>query len=265
MIKIFIFLFFLFSVPVSACQISPSLVSNDFNIGADCQLFPYNAEAQRLQSVSLYFVQYLYSDKYQAYLSHKAKIHNATHYPNAVQTFNYGYRMLVGPLTLEDAIQAKAQLKQLGYKDSFIKYIMKKGSANTAAVTNKTVTKDIPVPPATLQEMPIMKPIFSLRGETVLLPIYGRDYQGKVTRYNQTNLGSFNYQQAMNVCVQSKAHIATAGDYNALLSNTDLVMRYAVKSQFWLHSDETITRVQNQITKRKQSPDAYFNVLCVTN
>ncbi|MFH0265024.1 SPOR domain-containing protein [Vibrio rumoiensis] len=249
-----------------ACKIIQSTIGNEYLISEDCVLTPYNANA--LESISPstdYFVQYLFASSFQSYLKIKGDIQSQFTLPIAAQPFNHGYRLLIGPVTtLDDAQQALSELKRRGYRDALIKLYTQSQSSETISLSsineNGTATPDSSITIV----MPNMVPIFSLGGSTALLPIYDENYQGKTTHYNETYIGSFTFQQAQAVCHESNSKIANARDYNYMLSNMDFVMKYAVKSQFWLTPNQTVTRIQNQIITKAHRPESYFNVICVT-
>lgn len=46
-------------------------------------------------------------------------------YPIAAQPYNYGYRMMIGPLSLENAQLALSELNRRGYRDALLKFYSK--------------------------------------------------------------------------------------------------------------------------------------------
>lgn len=258
----------LFSISFSsqACKIIQSTIGNEYLITEDCVLTPYNANDVDTPSPSTeYFVQYLFASSFQAYLKIKGDIQSQFTLSIAAQPFNHGYRLLIGPIiTLDDAQKTLSELKRRGYRDALIKLYTKSKASETLSLPALTkgynTASDLP----TTIAMPDMMPIFSLGGSTALLPIYDASYQGKTTHYNKTYIGSFTFIQAQAVCRESNSKIANARDYNYMLSNMDFVMKYAVKSQFWLTPNKTVTRIQNRITTKEHKPSSHFNVICVT-
>lgn len=250
------------SYPLQACQIIQSSVKDEYYIGESCPLIPLATE-HNSNTNTVYFVQYLFANSFYTYVDIKGAIQNKLTFPIANQPFNHGYRMMVGPLSLDDAKYVQSRLQALNYPDALIKSYTPQTPQQALSLPQLSSS----MPPAALDNTltyPDMTPVYSLGGYMALLPTYHDDYQGKVTKYNQRNLGSFTYQQARAVCSSANSRIANEQDYNVILSNTGFMMKYAVKSQFWLTPSQTITRVHNQVITRKQNPSAHFNVICIT-
>ncbi|WP_105902742.1 hypothetical protein [Vibrio gangliei] len=256
-----IILLFFISFSTQACQIIPSNVKDEYYIGENCALFPLGADNANINSSTAYFVQYLYANSFRLYVDLKGDMQNKITFPVANQPYNHGYRMMVGPLTLDDAKYVLTLVKKMNYSDALIKSYTPEKEPTSIALPAEEEQQ-------TQEESeliyPTMTPVYSLGAYTALLPTYDDQYQGKITRYNDRNLGSFTYRQAKAVCQAAKSRIANEQEYNIILSNMNFMMKYAVKSQFWLNRSETVTRIQNHIAARKQSPNAYFNVICIT-
>lgn len=248
-----------------ACHISQSTIGNEYLVSEDCELQPYNStNLDKIIPSTQYFVQYLFASSFQAYLNIKGEIQSKLDYPIAAQPYNYGYRMMIGPLSLENAQLALSELNRRGYRDALLKFYSKSKTSETISLSSSKEDNDEESEQAETIVMPYMLPVFSIGSSTALLPIYDDNYQGKTTRYNNTYIGSFTFTQAQAVCRESNSKIASARDYNYMLSNMEFMMKYAVKSQFWLDPNRTVTRIQNQITTRDHDPSDYFNVICVT-
>ncbi|WP_417879047.1 hypothetical protein [Vibrio sp.] len=248
-----------------ACQITQSTIGNEYLVSEDCELLPYNStHLDKITPSTQYFVQYLFASSFQSYLNIKGEIQSKFDYPIAEQPYNYGYRMMIGPVSLENAQIALSELNRRGYRDALVKFYTQSKVSEMISLSSSDQSNDEEPEQAETIVMPYMMPIFSIGGSTALLPIYDDNYQGKTTRYNKTYIGSFTFTQAQAVCRESNSKIASARNYNYMLSNMEFMMKYAVKSQFWLDPNRTITRIQNQITTRDHDPSDYFNVICVT-
>ncbi|MGO2342797.1 hypothetical protein [Vibrio litoralis] len=254
-----------------ACQITQSTIGNEYLVSEDCELPPYNStNLDKVTPSTQYFVQYLFASSFQSYLNIKGEMQSKLDYPIAAQPYNYGYRMMIGPVSLENAQLALSELNRRGYRDALLKFYSKSKTSETISLSPSHESKsdennDEESEQAETIVMPYMLPVFSIGGSTALLPIYDDTYQGKTTRYNKTYIGSFTFAQAQAVCRESNSKIASARDYNYMLSNMEFMMKYAVKSQFWLDPNRTVTRIQNQIATRNHAPSDYFNVICVTH
>ncbi len=256
-----IILLFFISFSTQACQIIPSNVKDEYYIGENCSLFPLGAAEANITADTVYFVQYMYANSFYAYVDIKGDMQNQLTFPTANQPFNHGYRMMIGPLDLDNAQYVLSRLKKMNYPDSLIKFYTPDTPPQSLSFSDSDnqTSQDVEI-----LTYPNMTPVYSFGAYTALLPTYDDEYEGKITRYNDRNIGSFTYQQAKEICRAANSRIANEQDYSVMLSNMNFMMKYAVKSQFWLKRRETITRIQDKIKTRQQNPNAYFNVICIT-
>ncbi|WP_153447252.1 hypothetical protein [Vibrio algicola] len=250
MLKSIFILLIVLVLPAQACEITQASVYSDQQLSQNCQLNIFDHTNQSIAKKSVYFVQFKYVD-IASYEKLKMQYQQKHGLPQTHQLFKQGFRLFIGPLALSDVYRVQAIMHSFGYKDALIKY---------TPLTNITLIKS----KSSVKILPQMLLVQQQAKTHLLLPIYGNQYQGNVTHYNDTNLGLFTYQQAQEVCRSADAHIANFSDYKALLSDTKFVIEYAAKSQFWLTSNETIRRINNKIDVRQHLSPIRFNVICAT-
>ncbi|MFV0574530.1 MAG: hypothetical protein ACK5NC_03765 [Vibrio sp.] len=240
------------------CRLTRAAVTDEFVLSEDCQLSEYYADTKEVNSSSLFFVQYRFEASYQKYIDMKGDLQNHVNFPLSNQPYRYGFRMFVGPLAEDDIFYTLKRLRRLGFSDALIKFYTKDSHAPTNAQLAENLGMKEQI------EMPTMQPVYTIGNEVALLPVYGNDYQGPVTQYNNLNIGNFTYGQAKTICHNMNGRMANEKDYTELLSDMDFIMNYAVKLQFWVSETETVTRIQNQIKHKTQPKTARFNTICIT-
>ena len=107
-----------------------------------------------------YFVQYLFASSFQAYLNIKGEIQSKLDYPIAAQPYNYGYRMMIGPLSLENAQLALSELNRRGYRDALLKFYSKSKTSETISLSSSKEDNDEESEQAETIVMPYMLPVF---------------------------------------------------------------------------------------------------------
>ncbi len=189
-----------------------------------------------------------------------------------------GYRLLLGPIEPQKINYYTQQLKLQGYHSTLLR---EAPSASSITSQNKNpsnasvASSNIPKPPATHPVPPVSEPKPTipttspekLPVERILTKTLG-DVQGNTLLAvvdPDTNLIELSYPKALKVCqaVGGPVRLAQQEEYVALLSSeyAPQLLGEDLATPFWLNEQWVISRVDEQIQKRKAA-DKNYRLVC---
>lgn len=175
-------------------------------------------------------------------------------YPVALQEFNDGYRLFLGPMEPNKISLAKVRLAKIGYSASLLKL-----PPITSMKHNATVENDLILPKNTAVSPKIFSymSIAQINQSVLYTPMS-----------NLSHLQRFSYKQAERACsvLGTNSRIANQHEYINLMASKDFISEISASLAvpFWLTEDAVVTRVGQQIEQRTASVNTQYSVICAS-
>ncbi len=169
----------------------------------------------------------------------------------AAQKTAKGYRLLLGPIATQDTTYFSQQLKLLGYNSTLLRTVPRNSMATITA-------------PATSSSN-------SLNQNSTFAKVLGEVAQRKLFSVVDPDgrLIKTTYPAALKACaaIGDSAAIATQDEYVALLSSDYALSLLGgeLVLPFWLNQQWVVTRLDEQVHKRRAVPDVQYHVVCRTS
>lgn len=210
-----------------------------------------------------------------------------------------GYRMFVGPVLSDDISMYASKLVGLGYKEVLIKRLQENAtttlpndrivSANTWSQVQAVLPKKKQKPVTVVEEkegiasmkVPSTKEQSSSSSSSSMVKRASNDNEQDVlfkslgimdkrvllvAMKGASSLKRLSYNKANRACMalENDSRIAHSNEYVALLSSPQIIsaLEDGFATPFWLDESNVVTRYQQYIDKRPNSPGVDYNVIC---